>query len=153
MKRMIVAGLLALAALVGSQDRASAWVKWNFNAGINMNYEGGGNSILWGLYQTSPSPGCGVPGYMMQPAPFNNSNCCTAVVNPALQYPASGCPAPVYPPVPVAPVAPAPALPHPTPVAPASVHAVSYTAPNYIQYYQPYTGQYYGQAPSYWYGR
>jgi hypothetical protein len=153
MKRLMVAGLLALAALVGSQQKASAWIKWNFNAGINASGEGGGNSLLWGLYQSSPYPGCGVPGYNLGPSPFNNTNCCQAVPAPALAYPAP-CAAPGYPAA-VAPVAPAPAVPHPVvaPVGQTAVHPVSYSAPGYYPYYQPYSGYYPAQVPSYWYGR
>ena len=143
MKRMIVAGLLALAALVGTQQKASAWCRWNFNAGINWNYEGGGNSLLWGLYQSSPAPGCGVPGCVLQGAPFNNTNCCQAMPGPALAYPGYS----------VAPVAPAPAAPHPTsaPAAQTAVHPASYSTTGYYPYDQP--NYYSGQVPSYWYGR
>jgi hypothetical protein len=150
MKRMFVAGLLALAALAGSQNQASAWCKWNFNAGINWSYEGGGNSLLWGAWQSSPSPCCGVPGCVLQGQPFNNYACCQPG---PLAYPPVPYAAPGYPAAPIAPVGPVAPKPVAQPgVGQASVHPVSYT--NYSQYYQSYGTSYYGgQVPSYWYGR
>ena len=151
MKRMIVAAVLALAALAGSQQRASAWVKWNFTAGINWCYEGGGNSILWGAYQSSPYPGCGVPGCVLNGQPFGSNFCCPGGVCAAPGYPAGGYPAPAYAAAPNA-AAPVQVQPKATPAA-TSVNPVSYYAPASYGTTYPYNNYYSGQVPSYWYGR
>ncbi len=57
MKKLLVASMLALAATVASQEKASAWSEFKFSAGINFGWAGGGNRILWGLYHSAPYPG------------------------------------------------------------------------------------------------
>jgi hypothetical protein len=59
MKRMTIGAVLALALICCSQQRASAWVKSNFNVGLNWTLEGGGNCFIWGLWRSSPYPGPG----------------------------------------------------------------------------------------------
>lgn len=54
MKRMIIGALLALALILSSQQRASAWVKANFSVGLNWTVEGGGNCFFWGLWRSAP---------------------------------------------------------------------------------------------------
>jgi hypothetical protein len=53
----MVAGFLALGLVLSSQQQASAWSKWSFNAGISVNYEGGNNSALWGMFRSGQVPG------------------------------------------------------------------------------------------------
>jgi hypothetical protein len=57
MKKMVVAGVVALALVAGAQQQASAYCKCNFGVGFNLSYEGGGNSFLWGLIKSAPCPG------------------------------------------------------------------------------------------------
>jgi hypothetical protein len=57
MKRFCSAGLLALSWMLASQDHASAWVNFKFSAGINWQWQSGGNSVLWGAWRNGP-PGC-----------------------------------------------------------------------------------------------
>jgi hypothetical protein len=64
MKRMVVATLLAVGLTAASQDRASAWCKFNFGAGVNMCYENGGGTWTFGIHRKSeqaPPPGAAVP--------------------------------------------------------------------------------------------
>src|ERR1700733_9668356 len=56
MKKMLVASVVAVALMAGLQQQASAWCKFNFGVGLNCSYEGGGNSLLWGLIKGSPCP-------------------------------------------------------------------------------------------------
>jgi hypothetical protein len=67
-KKALIASLAALVLLLVSQQQAYAWKKWSFNAGISINYEGGNNSFLWGLYQNGQ-----VPGYPSDYYPLNRS--------------------------------------------------------------------------------
>src|SRR4051794_22707827 len=61
MKKMLTAGFMTLALLAAVQQQAQAWCKFNFGVGLNWNYEGGGNSALWGLVRGSPMPGTNCP--------------------------------------------------------------------------------------------
>src|SRR2546423_14663862 len=56
MKKMLLVALLGLGLTLTSGRPASAWCKFNFGVGLNINYEGGGNSVLWGLLKGAPSP-------------------------------------------------------------------------------------------------
>ena len=148
MKRLVVAGVLALAVLTASQQQASAWCRCNMSFGFNWTIEGGGNSLLWGLYQSSPGPCCGSPGCVFGAVPFGaNWNCA-----------APGYAAPVYAGLPNY-GAPAPVQPKPTPTTTpqqpvsTSVNPVSYYAPASYGSYYPYNNYNSGQVPSYWYGR
>jgi hypothetical protein len=58
MKKLLVTAVLALAVTAASQGKASAWSEFHMSLGFNISYRGGGNCFLWGLYQTSPYPGC-----------------------------------------------------------------------------------------------
>src|SRR5262245_61790462 len=58
MKKMIAMGLAAMALLAVAQQQASAWSKCKFAIGMKFGFEGGGNSILWGMFK-----GAQVPGY------------------------------------------------------------------------------------------
>ena len=49
MKKMLLTALLGLGLVLASGSPASAWSKFNFGVGFNIGYEGGGNSVLWGL--------------------------------------------------------------------------------------------------------
>jgi hypothetical protein len=58
MKRFVTLCALAVALLAVAEQKASAWTKWNFSAGINLSYQGGDNCLLWGLVKSGPMPGC-----------------------------------------------------------------------------------------------
>jgi hypothetical protein len=65
MKKMLLAALLGLGLALVSGQRAEAWSKFNFGVGLNVKYEGGGNSVLWGLFHGEQPPmgvGFGEPG-------------------------------------------------------------------------------------------
>ena len=47
MKRIPYIALLACGLLLAGQQQASAWSKYNFGVGLNVGWEGGGNSVLW----------------------------------------------------------------------------------------------------------
>jgi hypothetical protein len=135
MKRFLLASLLALVLLAGSHQTASAWSKWNVMVGVNVSYEGGGNSFLWGLARSAPYPGgygwgggdhyAGDYGYHGYPASYQTQ---------PQQWQA---PAP----------APAPA---PQQNPPATTPGTQQTTQAVGYYYYGYTNY---QAPSYWYGR
>jgi hypothetical protein len=57
MNKVLAMGLVALALLLTAQQQASAWSKYNFGVGLNVGWEGGGNSVLWGVLNGGPSPG------------------------------------------------------------------------------------------------
>lgn len=56
MKRMFVAGMLALALAATAQQEASAWCRFNMSVGLNVSYESTGSAINWGCYSRIPSP-------------------------------------------------------------------------------------------------
>ena len=59
MKRLAIAGVLALWLLACSQQRASAWSKFNFNIGMNICWERSGG--CWSFCCSHSSPPC--PSY------------------------------------------------------------------------------------------
>jgi hypothetical protein len=63
MKHMLVLSLFALAVLAGTNQKAQAWKKWNFNVGLNVNSEAADNNFMWGLYRNGPVPGSQGHGY------------------------------------------------------------------------------------------
>src|SRR5262249_44155088 len=65
MKRLLVAGALALMAVVAAASEAPAWINFKFGAGINWSWQSGGNNFLWGLFRNGQPPGpegFGFPG-------------------------------------------------------------------------------------------
>jgi hypothetical protein len=56
MKKMMLVALLGLGLVLTSGQRASAWSKVNFGVGLNLGWEGGGNSILCGLFKGAQPP-------------------------------------------------------------------------------------------------
>jgi hypothetical protein len=56
MKKLLLATLLGLGLALLPGQRAAAWHKCNFNAGVNFSSEGGGNSVAWGLFKGSQMP-------------------------------------------------------------------------------------------------
>jgi hypothetical protein len=76
MKRMIAMALLTLAVAAGSQQRASAWSKFNFGVGMNLCCESGGTSTTRSSYRSSssgPAP-WGGQGYGEAPGGHHASN-------------------------------------------------------------------------------
>jgi hypothetical protein len=153
MKRLAIAGVLALALVASSQQRASAWCKFSCSLGFNISYESSGFSYssCCNLY-SNPCP-YGGPGF----SGFGGF--------PAYGYNAVGA-YPVYAAAPAAAPATSPTFtaPKPTPASGApATGASSYagTQPvNYSYYGQAGYGYGYGsyspapfQAPSYWYDR
>ncbi|MSU80717.1 MAG: hypothetical protein EXS16_21845 [Gemmataceae bacterium] len=80
MKKILVLGAIAIGMLATSKQEAPAWIKTGFRAGINWDYQSGGNSALWGLWRdgqpASPEvfgghhhsgPHFGVPSQFMMP--------------------------------------------------------------------------------------
>lgn len=57
MKKLLTAGIIAMALVVSTQQQASAWCKWNFSAGVSLSYEGGNNNLMWGLLRNGQVPG------------------------------------------------------------------------------------------------
>jgi len=69
MKRMMAMGVIALAVLAFTGQQASAWCKFGFGVGLNVNWECGGNSFLWGAYKSGPPPGAYQPYPVPVPVP------------------------------------------------------------------------------------
>lgn len=125
MKKMLLVALLGLGLVLASGQRASAWSKYSFGVGLNCGYEGGGNSVLWGLFRGEQPP----VGYCPEPM---------------------GAPE-----MPMGPALPAPLMPPAHGSAPAAqpgvsraVYAQPYQQPEAVGYSMPVYA-----APSYWYGR
>ena len=122
MKKLLVASVLALALVAGSQQTASAWSHFKIGIGMNVDWSCGNNNLLWGAYRSGQVPeGHGGPldGYYA-PAP--------------IPYGQPGFYAP-----------------SPTPVqrqtGPAASQLASYPAPYYYQ--AAYQGNYYQPASNY----
>ena len=70
MKKSIAAGLMAICLTALSQQEASAWVNSKFGIGLSWDWQGGGNSFLWGLWRSSQPPGPEAYGFAPRgPAP------------------------------------------------------------------------------------
>src|SRR5690349_719163 len=63
MKRLFPITVLAIGLLLGSQQQASAWSKFNFGVGFNIGFQGGGNSVLWGMFRGAQVPDAYNGGY------------------------------------------------------------------------------------------
>jgi hypothetical protein len=57
MKKMVLAGLLAITLIALSQQNASAWVNSKFGIGLNWSRQSGGNNFLWGAFHNGQPPG------------------------------------------------------------------------------------------------
>lgn len=57
MKKIVLAGLVAVSMLAITQQQASAWVNSRFGIGLNWNFQSGGNQILWGAWRNGQVPG------------------------------------------------------------------------------------------------
>ena len=66
MKKMLLVTLLGLGLVLTSGQRASAWSKSNFGVGLNIGYEGGGNSVFWGMFKGEQPP---IGGMVGEPEP------------------------------------------------------------------------------------
>lgn len=149
MKKMLCVGLTALGLMLAAHQEASAWINFKFSAGVNWQWQSGGNNLFWGAFSNG-QPGFGA--FQSQPYPHH----------PPGQFQWFGA----------APQQQAPAsVPANTqaPTGPQAYYAPSYDANPYrtvgysgfnIGNYQPnydwyYTPGYYGYqySPSYWFGR
>ena len=68
MKHFLVACSAALALMATTEQKASAWSKWNFNIGMNISHEAAENNCLWGLFRNGPYPFAGGGGGFGGPA-------------------------------------------------------------------------------------
>jgi hypothetical protein len=71
MKKMVLAGLLAISLIAMSQQNASAWVNSKFGIGLNWSRQSGGNNFLWGAFHNGQPPGpdaFGTGGYQSVPS-------------------------------------------------------------------------------------
>jgi hypothetical protein len=57
MKKIALAGLVALSMIALGQQQASAWVNSKFSIGLNWQRESGNNNFFWGLYHNGQVPG------------------------------------------------------------------------------------------------
>ncbi|MGF1580140.1 MAG: hypothetical protein ACFCD0_12325 [Gemmataceae bacterium] len=70
MKKFYVLALVACALVVASEQRASAWSNIKFGAGVNLHWQTGDNTLLWGLFRSGQVPyGGGYPGVPPQIVP------------------------------------------------------------------------------------
>src|SRR5438876_1185003 len=68
MKKFLTAGLVAAAWVLASHQHASAWVNFKAGIGLNVEWQSGGNSFLWGAVRGAQPPGPQCFGY--GPAPY-----------------------------------------------------------------------------------
>jgi hypothetical protein len=57
MKKIAMAGLIALGMIALSQQQASAWVNAKFGVGLNWQLQSANNNTLWGVYRNGQVPG------------------------------------------------------------------------------------------------
>jgi hypothetical protein len=139
MKRLMMAGVLALAMIAASQQTASAWCCFSMGGSFHINYQGGGCCFNCSYNSTAPPccgsgfGGFGYGGFAGYPPVFGG-------------YGYDG-------------YAYAPAAPHAAPQAPAAPTQTTtaqqvgyYPQSGYGYGYGNGYGYGYGQAPSYWYG-
>jgi hypothetical protein len=164
MKKLLAMSVLALAAVAVSGRPAQAWSNWKFNVGLNLQYQGADNSVLWGLFRGGPVQCCvGGPGANPygNPYPYFDPTGGLYSKNQPPNLPgAPGTGAGQSPPAtaqtPTTPSAnPAPPT-APVPTAAASVfQPVGYVGSSSTSFYGPAASQSTAanRAPSYWYGR
>lgn len=139
MNKLLSAIVASLALIFATNQPAHAWCKYNFGIGMNIGYEGGGNSILFGLLSGANTPGHHDGGY---PVPAG------------VDY----GPMPNNHPPSAAPQGPE-KLPAPMPVKPAAYTPYPYVGYYYAAYpvmplYQTYSGySYYPFYAGYYYGQ
>ncbi|MFO0967647.1 MAG: hypothetical protein U0793_18965 [Gemmataceae bacterium] len=131
MKKVFLLGAIALTLTLAQTRQASAWCNFKFGVGLNLQWQSGDNSCLWGLHRSGPWPGSGGGYPYGEAAPFYFGAAPTmSPAGPSFEAPAPTMSAYGYP---------APALTYPTYN---PYQNVSYG------YYMPY--YYY---PTSWYGR
>jgi hypothetical protein len=167
MNRFLSLGMLALTALLATEQQAPAWVNFKFGAGINWHWQSGNNSILWGVVRDGQPPGpeffnpygCppggysgafGLPNGHYGPQDFQYFGAAPR------QNPAAGQPAAT--PTPPTTLPPTAQQAYGYGVAPGWPSQSIYQPVSYNPYYTTsnyYTPNYYYPAsyPSYWYGR
>jgi hypothetical protein len=83
MKKIVVAGLVAVGLMAITQQQASAWINSKFGIGLNWDVQSGGNQVLWGAWRNGQPPGPeafggyggggyyqgGMPGHAYAPMP------------------------------------------------------------------------------------
>jgi hypothetical protein len=152
MKRLAIAGVLALGLLACSQQRASAWCKLNISAGFNISYESSGFcfSSCFNCYSPPcPYGGAGFSGFGGGYPAYGYDG---LAAYPAYAPAATAAPASTF------------TAPKPTPASGAAAPgATSYAGTQPVNYsYYGQGGYNYGyggygpaafQAPSYWYDR
>jgi hypothetical protein len=57
MKKVLVAGLLAVCLVAISQQQASAWCNQRFSIGFNLQRQSGNNDFFWGFFHNGQVPG------------------------------------------------------------------------------------------------
>lgn len=154
MKKTLTAGLAALVLTIAGQQPAHAWSKYNFGIGMNIDYQGGGNSVLWGLFKGAQVPDPSMYGGVVAGGPVDGT------AHPPVGHPAGPMSSPIMP-GPSMPYTPMPAAPTPeklntppTPVKPANysqVQPYSYPYAYPYAYQQPQAAEH--ACPSYWYDR
>ena len=127
MKKIALAGLLALGIIAMSEQQASAWINCRFGIGLNWEFQSGGNHCLWGAWHNGQVPGPEAYGYV--PAYYYGG--------PVQQF---------MPPMPT------PVSPQKSSLdAPGPVYAGQYGSPYYFATYP--RPVYYYAMPTYYYGR
>lgn len=79
MRKLSLLGPFALLIVLMLQQQSPAWLNFKFGAGINWNWQSGGNNVFWGLFRNGQPPGFGntcdpscTPNQFM---PFNIGGC------------------------------------------------------------------------------
>jgi hypothetical protein len=171
MRKLLYVTALALTATAAAPHEAFAWNNCKFSVGLNWQWQGANNNLLWGLWRCGPVgnepcgpggpyPGCSAcaPGCCPQQVPyFQAPGFGPQGYGPQGYGPQGFCPQGYCPQA--AMMVPPGGDPTPTQLpatsaaqTPAGVQPVGYQMPMYNPYYYPYYPMYYGgQAPSYWY--
>jgi hypothetical protein len=149
MKKLIILGALTLAVVLASNQQASAWSNIKFGVGMNLHWQAGDNTLLWGVFRNGQIP-CPSP-YGGGPGPYG----------PGYGGPGGNFPM-YYEPTAAEANKQQAAAPAPAPIPP-SVNQTNYNGnyqpvgyypntqyqvPMYVPGYNPYQ-----QAPPYWYGQ
>jgi hypothetical protein len=57
MKKIALAGLVAISMMAITQQQADAWVNSRFSMGLNWQRQAGGNNFFWGAWRNGQPPG------------------------------------------------------------------------------------------------
>lgn len=135
MKKIALAGLVAITLIAIGQQQASAWVNSRFGVGLNWHRQSGGNNFFWGGYKNGQPPGPEAFGGVFTPsAPTSPYFGGAPMPAPQAYAPQGYAPQTVY-----------------FPPMPEANYAGQYASPYQFANYPRPTFYYYYPAPAYYY--